>query len=168
MSAEKYLDPPHFIQEWESNDESTWPKPPACLGDDETYFSFNRTVKREETDLFPSEILDRTKDVRDQLKQLNHSILVAYLAIISKQMNQPHRYEVITPYVYHLRLLISTMHQALNSYRPYQAKKYYALLFEKQVEHKEKLYEQLKALIDDANNKYKKNFEIPKKSMEEC
>ena len=40
MTTEKYLDPPPFIEDWENDDESTWPKPPECIGDDVDYYSF--------------------------------------------------------------------------------------------------------------------------------
>ncbi|ELP88414.1 hypothetical protein EIN_229370 [Entamoeba invadens IP1] len=167
MTTEKFVDPPPFIQEWENADENTWPKPPPCLGPDVDYFSFQRNITRTRGNTFPDQILDINKDTRVYLKQLNHSILVAYLAIIKKQIDQPHEPEILSPYVEHIKFLVQVMSQALNTYRPFQAKKYYLMLFEEQIQQKEELYNQLKQMVDDANEKYK-DFDVDKKKMEEC
>ena len=46
------------------------------------------------------------------------------------------------------------MTNALNLYRPYQAKLFYTLLFEQQVREKEELYNKLKKEVEEINNKY--------------
>ena len=167
MTSEKYPELPPFIEEWANEDESTWPKPPECLSDDTDYFTFKRIVKRETNTEPTNEIVDMDGDIKQQLKELNHSLLANYLAIVNKQIETPYEKDVIEAYVKFFQTLIENIHRLLNAYRPNQAKKYYVSLFEKQVEQKEKLYRELKALIDESNAKYK-DVPIKPKPMEEC
>ena len=164
MTTEKYPDPPPFIEEWKDDDESTWPKPPECLPDDVSYYSFQRTVNPINTTQQQIEI---EGDVKQQLKELNHSLLATYLTIINRQIERPYEPDVISAYVNHFQILIEKIHERLNAYRPIQAKKYYVSLFEKQVEQKEKLYKELKKYIDETNARYK-DYQMKSKPMEEC
>ena len=114
-----------------------------------------------------NEVLEIEEDVKLQLKQLNHSLLATYLTIINRQIERPYEPDIIRDYVDHFQFLIEQIHKLLNAYRPIQAKKYYVTLFEKQVEQKEKLYKELKTLIDESNARYK-DYQIKSKPMEEC
>ncbi|KAL7721041.1 Mediator of RNA polymerase II transcription subunit 7 [Entamoeba marina] len=173
MTQESFVEPPMwYINEFEEDDQTKWPNKPTCISEDELYFSFSRTIKPKENETFTSPFLDINSDLSGHmkmlnlLKMLNHSILVAYLSIIKKQMDQPVCPALLEPFLRHIDTLIEVMHKALNSYRPLQAKQYYANLLEKQVTEKEKLYEELKKEVDEANEKYK-DFGV-KKPMEEC
>ena len=93
--------------------------------------------------------------------------MATYLTIIYRQVEKPYEPDIINAYVNHFQWLIEKIHDLLNAYRPIQAKKYYIALFEKQVEQKEKLYKELKELIDASNAKYK-DYQLKQKPMEEC
>lgn len=166
MAKECFVDPPSFIQEWEKEDESTWPKPPTPLVDEE-YNSFGGIVRKRQN-IFPDKVLDINEEdfARKQLKELNHSIMVTYLAIVKKQIDQLHCVSALNPLLEHFFFMLNVMNQTLSAYRPDQAKQYYMMLLEKQVQQKEELYRTLKEKIDEANKKYS-NFTLPTVMEEE-